>query len=100
MNFGLLTVASLFAGGLACASAPETISALTAADIMRVLSICGLQNQFVAQGEKTLSLLWITRQRGPRSRNLELAVHSRNALRSATRADAESEAAKSRSAPA
>jgi hypothetical protein len=49
MNFALSTgAASAFAagaaggaaGGFACASAPETISVLTAADIMRVFNIC------------------------------------------------------------
>src|SRR5438552_16792235 len=48
MNFGLLIsalscfAAGGFAGGLSCARAPETISALIAADIINVLTILGL----------------------------------------------------------
>jgi len=45
MNFGLFISAAPFfaaggfSGGLACATAPEIIRALTAADIIKVLSI-------------------------------------------------------------
>src|SRR5262249_28628799 len=69
MNFavscGTAVIASFFAAGgfdiSACASAPETISALTAAEIIRVLSICGLRS-FCSVKEKKPSLHGTTRE--------------------------------------
>src|SRR6266581_6636267 len=61
MNFAVsCRAASGFAAGgfgdkSACARAPETISALTAAEIIRVLSICGLRS-FCSVKEKKPSL--------------------------------------------
>src|SRR6266487_565419 len=64
MNFAVSCgMASTFAAGAAgcfgdisaCARAPETISALTAAEIIRVLSICGLRS-FCSVKEKKPSL--------------------------------------------
>src|SRR4029453_13747919 len=43
-------------GGLSCARAPETISALTAADIIRVLSIVGLQASLIVKETRVSSL--------------------------------------------
>src|SRR5262245_12056804 len=44
-------------GGLSCARAPETISALTAADIIRVLSIVGLQASLFVKETRVSSLI-------------------------------------------
>src|SRR5690349_17214228 len=46
MNF------ALSAGLSACARAPETISALTAAEIIKVLSIVGLMSSLFCQGKE------------------------------------------------
>src|SRR5262245_36879758 len=70
MNFavscGPAVAASFFAAGgfgdiSACARAPETISALIAAEIISVLSICGLRSCLFRQGTKP-SLLGTTRE--------------------------------------
>src|SRR5436305_15074774 len=62
MNFALSTgAASAFdvgamgavAGGLACASAPETISVLTAADIIRVFNMCASKASLFSQGKRS-----------------------------------------------
>src|SRR5260370_42519961 len=74
MNFGILVSAAPlfagggFAGGRACAMAPEIISALTAADIIRVLSIFGLLRGFLARQGRGFPCCLPTRERRARSR--------------------------------
>ena len=85
MNFALSTgAASAFAaggaggavGGLACASAPETISVLTAADIMRVFNIVSLQTSLFSQGKRNFLTVRTTRERGALFREiLELRLN-------------------------
>src|SRR5947209_15327447 len=56
----------------ACANAPETISALTAAEIIRVLSIMGLLSSLFRQGKEAFLCSKTTRQESACSVRLEL----------------------------
>src|SRR5262249_48583813 len=61
----------LSAGLSACARAPETISALTAAEIIKVLSIVRLMSSLLCQGKGSVPCAITTRQHPRAFRALE-----------------------------
>src|SRR5262245_29191013 len=94
MNFALSTGAAFGAsafgasafGDISCAIAPDTISALTAAEIMSFLSICSLQEPFGFRASEDLPCLRQLAKQGTCSEQLEPWLQLRNRF---SRRDAE-----------